>query len=221
MPQQFGYRRTAQAAPADLYGVYDRIVPRINKKYLADVHPILQWLSFAFETLNLNQVAQVVGVILDQESGLCFEPSQIYRNPRSVLLVCSSFVMLVNGIVWSLWHSALLMNETGTVMLSHMSVKDYLLTRTHEHKASTLAINEKMAHSSIAQTCLGYLLQFTASTRSHQIGMEDFPLAYYAVRYWTRHVHSGPPKPPDMLLELMKTLFQLPCSSPFTAWVEI
>jgi hypothetical protein len=88
--------------PADLYGVYDRIVSRINKKKLTDVHKILQWLSFAFEPLNLDQIAQVVGVIPDEEAGLRFEPSRVYRDPKSVLLVCSSFVTLVHGMLWSL-----------------------------------------------------------------------------------------------------------------------
>jgi hypothetical protein len=84
--------------PSDLDGVYDQIVAKINPKHRATVHKILQWLSFAFEPLELNQVAQVVGVIPDGKDGLRFESSHVYPDPGSVLRVCSSLVTLVNGI---------------------------------------------------------------------------------------------------------------------------
>ena len=92
--------------PSDLDGIYDQIISKINPKHRTNVHKILQWLSFACEPLKLNQVAQVVGVIPDEQDGLRFESSCVYPDPASVLWVCSSLVTLVNGIVQFLCHFA-------------------------------------------------------------------------------------------------------------------
>jgi hypothetical protein len=90
--------------PIDLDGTYDKIVAKINPEHRATVHNILQWLSFAFEPLMLNQVAQVVGVIPDRMDGLRFESSRVYPDPVLVLRVCSGLVTLVNGILQSPCH---------------------------------------------------------------------------------------------------------------------
>jgi hypothetical protein len=88
--------------PSDLDSTYDQIVATINLKHHATVHNILQWLSFAFDPLHLNQV----GVIPDPsgKDGLRFESSRVYPDPASVLRVCSSLVTLVDGILQSTCH---------------------------------------------------------------------------------------------------------------------
>jgi hypothetical protein len=83
--------------PHNLDGVYDRIISGIDKAYHADALKILQWLSFSVRPLKLAEVAQVVGVAPDTNQGLCFKPSQIFADPRSVLMICSSLVTETNG----------------------------------------------------------------------------------------------------------------------------
>jgi hypothetical protein len=86
--------------PNDLDEVYDRIISGINKKYREDVLKILQWLAFSARPLLLVEIAQVVGVVPDPDQGLRFKPSRVYRDPRSVLAICSSFVTETDG-EWS------------------------------------------------------------------------------------------------------------------------
>jgi hypothetical protein len=83
--------------PHDLDEVYDRIISGIDKKYREDALKILQWLSFSIRPLTLSEVAQVVGVVPDTDQGLRFEPSRIFTNPRSVLMICSSLVTETDG----------------------------------------------------------------------------------------------------------------------------
>jgi hypothetical protein len=83
--------------PHDLDEVYDRIISGIDKKYREDALKILQWLSFSVCPLKLVEVAQVVGVVPDTDQGLRFEPSRIFTDPRSVLMICSSLVTETDG----------------------------------------------------------------------------------------------------------------------------
>jgi hypothetical protein len=83
--------------PHDLDEVYDQIISGIDKKYREDALKILQWLSFSVRPLELTEVAQVVGVVPDTDQCFRFEPSRIFTNPRSVLMICSSLVTETNG----------------------------------------------------------------------------------------------------------------------------
>jgi hypothetical protein len=86
-----------ESLPCDLDEVYDRILSGINKKHTEDALKILQWLSFSARTLQLAEIAQVACVVPDAEQGLCFEPSRAFTDPRSVLVICSSFVTEIDG----------------------------------------------------------------------------------------------------------------------------
>jgi hypothetical protein len=94
---QYDLEVQLESLPRDLDEVYDRIVSRLNKRYLEDVLKILQWLSFSARPLQLTEIAQVTGVVPDPAQGLRFETSRAFTNPRSVLTICSSFVTEING----------------------------------------------------------------------------------------------------------------------------
>jgi len=86
-----------QGLPHDLYEVYDRIISGLNERHREDVLNILQWLSFSARPLELAEVAEVVGVVPDAERDLCFKPSRVSPNSRSVLSICSSLVTEMDG----------------------------------------------------------------------------------------------------------------------------
>jgi hypothetical protein len=83
--------------PHNLDEIYNRIISGIDKTYHENALKILQWLSFSVRPLKLAEVAQVVGVVPDANQGLCFKPSRIFTNPRSVLMICSSLVTETDG----------------------------------------------------------------------------------------------------------------------------
>src|ERR1700730_1849684 len=83
-----------------------------------------------------------------------------------------------------------LKSDTGMIKLSHMSVKDYLLSRHHVGSAG-FGIDEKLSHSHIAKTCPAYLLQFEDFGMLNWYNIVKYPLAHYAAEYWVTHVHYG------------------------------
>src|SRR6202035_4439946 len=74
-----------QCLPHDLDEVYDRIISGL--KHREDALTILQWLSFSARPLTLAEVAQVTGVAPDTDQGLCFKPSRVLTDPRSVMMI--------------------------------------------------------------------------------------------------------------------------------------
>src|ERR1700730_4505122 len=115
----------------------------------------------------------------------------------------------------------ILKNNTGIIKLSHMSVKDYLLSQ-HCVGATGFGINEKLSHSHIAKTCLAYLLQFEKFDMLNWITFGNYPLARYAAEYWVRHVHYGVEDDTDVQQEkLITTLFQPWHTVPFISWVNM
>ena len=113
------------------------------------------------------------------------------------------------------------MIHTGIVKLSHMSVKDYLLSRPLGVGTTTFSIDEKLSHSLIAKTCLAYLLQFNNLDILNGDTINNFPLAQYAAEYWILHVRCGGDDWDDTEQKLVKTLFQPRHTAPFILWVRL
>jgi Ankyrin repeats (3 copies)/Ankyrin repeat len=115
----------------------------------------------------------------------------------------------------------LLKSNTGIIKLSHMSVKDYLLSQYHVG-ATGFGLNEKLSHSLIAKTCLAYLLQFENLDMLNLDAIDEYPLAQYAAKYWVMHVHYGVEGGTDVQQEqLIMTLFQPFHTAPFISWVKM
>src|SRR6202035_4127192 len=111
--------------------------------------------------------------------------------------------------------------KTGIIKLSHMSVKDYLLSQ-HSVRVTGFNIEEKLSHSHIAKTCLAYLLQFEDPDMLDPAIIDKYPLARYAAKYWVIHVHNGVEEGTDVQQEkLIITLFQPWHTSPFISWLRI
>src|SRR5277367_3156936 len=115
----------------------------------------------------------------------------------------------------------LLKNNTGIIKLSHMSVKDYLLSRYHVG-ATGFGLNEKLSHSFIGKTCLAYLLQFENLDMLNLDAIDEYPLAQYAAYYWDMHVRYGVEEGTDVQQEqLIMTLFRPWHTAPFISWVKM
>src|ERR1700733_3030450 len=112
----------------------------------------------------------------------------------------------------------LLKNNTGIIKLSHMSVKDYLLSQHHVGETG-FGINEKLSHSLIAKTCLAYLLQFENPDMLNLDAIDKYPLAKYAAFYW---VIKAVVDSSDVQQEkLIMALFQPWHTPPFISWLKM
>jgi hypothetical protein len=211
-----------ESLPRNLDEVYGRIVSGINKRHREDVLKILQWLAFSARPLLLAEIAQVVGVVPDEDLGLCFKPSRVYPDTRSVLEICSSLVIETEGKyrMKLIAHLSLTYN-LGRIKLSHMSVKDYLLSQHHRIRTVGFCITETLSHSFIGQTCLAYLLQFNNPDILTGDLICNHPLAQYAARYWILHFESGGKGSLDGERKLIRMFFQPTPTKAFMAWVKL
>jgi Ankyrin repeats (3 copies) len=105
--------------------------------------------------------------------------------------------------------------------LSHMSVKEYLLSQHLYVGGYGFNIDEKLSHSLIGQTCLAYLLQFNTVDMLTPKTIKDYPLSEYAAQYWIVHVRSGSRECADAQQRLMMAIFQPMHTPSLISWVRL
>ena len=107
------------------------------------------------------------------------------------------------------------MVKTGTVKLSHFSVKEYLLSK---HVEEDFSITEKAAHVKISEISVAYLLQFDKLTPLTEAILQSSPLAQSAAEHWIDHAtfKGMDPAPLKLILQLFT-----PESAAFTNWIHI
>ncbi|KAF3935071.1 Ankyrin-1 [Dactylellina cionopaga] len=84
--------------------------------------------------------------------------------------------------------------ENRELRLAHLSVRDYLLsTKILSSPASYFYITPLAAHRSISEACIVYLQQFETRDElpTYEESLRDTPLARYAARFWSYHVHAS------------------------------
>ena len=103
---------------------------------------------------------------------------------------------------------------TGTIKLSHFSVKEYLLSDRIEE---IFRISEKSSHSKISEISLAYLLQFDSFEPLTNAMLDSSPLAWYVAKHWIDHAKSG-----GIDGSALKLIFQLFMSKAALAnWIRI
>ena len=104
----------------------------------------------------------------------------------------------------------------GVIKLSHLSVKEYLIsTRVEEY----FSIDEKTSHSKISKLSIAYLLQFDdGSVPLTQTMLDSMPLAEYAAEHWIGHAKSGVMD--STVLQLILRLFTSESAS-LRNWIRI
>ncbi|KAF8817323.1 hypothetical protein BYT27DRAFT_7153473, partial [Phlegmacium glaucopus] len=173
----------------------------IDRKYRADTRTFLQWLAFSNYPMTIPEIAETITVDFASEDGPAFNLAKRYINPRDVLARCSSL--------------SLLKVKTGTIRLSHFSVKEYLLSTRVEKDFS---ISEETSHSKITEISVAYLLQFDSFLPLTEAMLVSSPLAEYAAEYWINHAKSGGMGP--SALKLILRLFTSETGS-FTNWIRM
>jgi len=203
--------------PEGLDDIYKRILKAIDGKYHADTLTFLQWLAFSRRPMAIEEVAEAVTVDFDLDDGPIFTPTKRYTDPRDVLARCSSLVNESEGKCCRLnpTFKSFLTVMTGTIKLSHFSVKEYLLSDRIEKK---FRISEKSSHSRISEISVAYLLQFQSFEPLTDAILDSSPLAWYAAEHWIDHAKSG-----GMDSGVRKLILQLFISeaAPLTNWIRL
>jgi ankyrin repeat protein len=171
-------RCTLGELPESLDETYERILKEIKKPNRAHALRVLQCLVVAIRPLRVEELAEVLAVDFDDAEGIPkLNPDWRWHDQEQALLIaCSSLIAIVED------------DDSRIVQFSHYSVKEFLTSSRlaiASGEASNYHIDLAPAHTTLAQACVGVLLQIQHDVEGHTA--EDHPLAQYAAQHWTTH----------------------------------
>ena len=201
-------RPTLSELPKSLDKTYERILEEIKKPNKCLARRVLQCLVVAVRPLRVEELAEVLAVDFDDAEGIPrLKPDWRWEEQELALLsACSSLIAIV---------------QTGgsrVVQFSHFSVKEFLTSSrlaTSSREISNHRIDLELAHTILAQACLGVLLQIPDDVEG--LTREDHP-ARYAAEHWVTHAQFG--EVSSRLYKGMEHLFD--ANKPhFNVWITL
>ena len=163
--------------PETLDETYEHTLRRINKVKQQFAHRLLQCLAVSVRPLRVEEIAEILAVRFNAGALPQFNVNwRLGDAEEAVLSACSSLITVTN------------VNGCRIVQFSHFSVKEFLTSdrlATANEDFSRFHIIPHLAHSTLAQACLGVLLQL--DDRIDKDSIRNFPLADYAARHWFEH----------------------------------
>lgn len=192
-------RQALESLPETLDETYDRILCNIDPFFKQETLHILQWLTFSWRPLSLEEIAEIVA--FDIENDTKYNNENRLAEPEDVLNICSSLVITTdtdsddskegeNGNTLGLEPTSASKTKVTMVRLAHFSVKEYLVSdRIRIGPAAFFSIDEKVSNSVIGETCLSCLLLYNeASFSNSKEFSQEFPLAKYSAQFWNNHL---------------------------------
>ena len=143
---------------------------------------MLQWLAFPAEAISLEEGVEVLATDPDADDKLLFDPGRRPWDPQQIVYICPSLVTTFKS-----WRHT---TEPTRLRLAHFSVREYLTSdylRKCDDTLSFFRFDQKMVNTTIAKTCLAYLLQFTHHGCINSSTETSYPLSRYAAQHWMDH----------------------------------
>jgi ankyrin repeat protein len=198
-------RRTLKELPESLDETYERILKEIKKPNRDLARRVLQCLVVATRPPRVAELAEVLAVDFDDREGIPRLNSD-WRwedQEQALLIACSSLIVIVEaGDVKASKSDSVSTSgdsdhdieagDSRIVQFSHFSVKEFLTSSrlaTAGGEVSNFYIDLVPAHMTLAQACLGVLLQIKDVVEGHT--PKDHPLGRYAAEHWTTHAQFG------------------------------
>ena len=209
LPQSI--RRTLKELPTSLDETYERVLKEIGPANRDHAYRLLQCLAVAIRPLRVEELAEILVLDYDGSNGVTpkvIEDWRLEDRQESVLSTCSSLITLVDD------------GNFRVVQFSHSSVKEFLTSdrlAASKGDISDFHIMPEPAHTTLAQACLGILLQLDGGSNCDQV-YSSFPLARYASQHWVEHAQFGTVS--SRIEDGMRRLFD--SSEPyFAAWLQL
>jgi ankyrin repeat protein len=173
-------RRILDELPETLDETYERVLKGIKKVNREHAIRLLHCLTVAIRPLRVDELAEVLAVDFDaarREGIPKLNPNWRWTDQhQAVLSTCSSLIAIVDD------------GDYQVVQFSHFSVKEYLTSdrlANANGDVSRYHILPELAHTILAQACLGILLRF--DDHVDKDAAKDIPLAMYAAKHWVDH----------------------------------
>ncbi|KAI8686537.1 NACHT domain-containing protein [Fusarium keratoplasticum] len=202
-------KKSLKKLPQGLSETYAKLLLRTCPADVALVKKIMTWLAFSCVPLTLPQLWEALAIekgenTIDDESRL--------RSPQDILLLGNSLIAV---------------SPDGHVALSHLSVRDYLVSTEigSNPKTAVFALDPGVSHRELAQDCLTYLLLSDLSSGPRNTEQEylsrlvHFPLLQYATKYWFYHARNAVVD--DELRDLTMSFFAPEARNSFMSWVQV
>ncbi|KAJ7788115.1 hypothetical protein B0H14DRAFT_3577930 [Mycena olivaceomarginata] len=135
--------------PDNLFGVYSRFLQQIHPTAVFYVSAVLRWLAFSSSRVTMPELEDALAFNFSCTSEFVYDPEtgqecrQGVQNARGMIVVEKKWV-----------------NGPRIVSLAHASVEDYLRSEKFTQEYTAYDLRTGPSHRFLAQTCLGYLLQF-------------------------------------------------------------
>jgi hypothetical protein len=204
-------RRSLNELPKSLDETYERVLKEIGTANRDLAHRLLQCLTVAIRPLRVKELAEILAFDFDGTEGATPTLNKDWRwedRQRAVLSACSSLITLVGN------------GRSRVIQFSHFSVKEFLTSdrlSTSKGEALQFHIMPEPAHTTLAQACLGTLLQLNGRVMSYEAN-RTFPLAGYASQYWLVHAQFG--MVASRIEHGLLCLFDL-AKPHFAAWIQL
>ena len=176
-------RHILEELPEALDETYERVLRGINKANRHHAHRLLQCLTVAIRPLRVEELAEVLAVDFTSAHGDTPKVNVDWRwedQQNAVLFTCSNLISIVDD------------DGSRVVQFSHFLVKEFLTSprlATSSADVSRYHILLAPAHTTLAQTCLGVLLQLHEGFDKDSVDGAS-PLAPYAAQHWVDHTQS-------------------------------
>ena len=201
-------RRVLDELPDTLDETYDRTLEEIGKQNWEYAHRLFQCVAAASRPLRVEELAEFLAFDFDTDSTPTLREDWREEDPaHAVRSTCSSLLILVD------------VDGSSVIQFAHFSVKEYLTSKRLAESKETISrfyVSMTMAHTIIAQACLGALLHL--DERITKDDLKRFPLAKYAAEYWLSHSRFQDVSP--KIQDEMKRLFD-PNNHHLSVWVWI
>ena len=194
--------------PDTLDETYDRTLEEIGKQNWEYAHRLFQCVAAASRPLRVKELAEFLAFDFDTDSTPILREDWREEDPaHAVRSTCSSLLAIVD------------VDGSSVIQFAHFSVKEYLTSKRLAESKETISqfhISMTLAHTIIAQACLGGLLHIDETITKD--GLERFPLAKYAAEHWVDHArfHEVLPNIQDGMIRLFD-----PKNHHLSVWVWI
>ena len=181
-------RHALAELPETLDETYERTLRQISKADWEFAHRLFQVVAVASHPLRVEELADLLAFDFKAGSIPKFQEGWRLEDPVDVVLsTCSSLLATVDYQYLSR-DSHLFIGKF--VHFSHFSVKEYLMSSRLAEATDIIPrryhISVTVAHTLVAQACLGILLHLDKDVVTSD-SLKEVPFAEYAAKYWAGH----------------------------------